>query len=373
MFKPIFTRFLLCCLAVIVYTPKVQSQDIINPGPEDVTIDINDDPADASDEDWVRLISLVERLYTTAGDPFAPIYLVNPGEGFDGVGNIFLTTNTQIEDRCGASLLYSGQHLITAAHCLTNSQGVVNVTDLEVKFDLLSGTITEDIPPSNITIVPGWDGNITNGSDLAIITLENQAPPEIERYNIYRQSNEIGSIGTKVGYGRSGNGAVGDILDVGTKRAGRNLYDADGSLRSVYFGGATTGILGYDFDNGQTENDAFGFFFDIPNLGLGNVEVAGAPGDSGSPTFINGQIAGLTSFRETIFAVDEDNIIESSDVDFQLNSSFGEFTYDTRVSVYADWIDQEIGIVPEPTSILGSLLIGLGFIKSSVIRSNKKV
>ncbi|TVQ46793.1 MAG: hypothetical protein EA365_04540 [Gloeocapsa sp. DLM2.Bin57] len=380
MAKPNFTPFLLCFSAVLLYTPQAKSQEILNNVSDDTIISIESELPPEMDDSWVRLISRVERLYTTAGDPFEPIYLVNPGQGFDGVGNIFFTTNNQFQDRCGASLLYSGRHLLTAAHCLTNNLGVISVTDVEARFDLVSGTVSYNIPIDNIAIAPGWDGNLVNGNDLAILTLEEIASPEINRYDLYNQSNEIGQIGTKVGYGRSGTGNQGEVLPVGTKRTGQNLYDADGSLRSALFGGATTTILGYDFDNGLPENDAFGFFFDINNLGLGELEVAAARGDSGSPSFINGQIAGVTSFRETIFAVDESGSLVTPDVNFALDSSFGEFIYETRISAHTEWIDREITKTPEPNIIIGFLgaiasrqiwLLGKGFLSKVLNRAGK--
>lgn len=380
MVKPTLTRFLLCFCAVLFYTPQAESQEILNNVSDDINITIGSDLPPEMDHSWIRLISRVQRLYTTAGDPFDPIYLVNPGGGFDGVGNIFLTTTSNTQDRCTASLLHSGRHILTAAHCLTNNLGVISVTDVEARFDLLSGTVSYNIPIDNIAIAPGWDGNLVNGNDLAILTLEEIASPEINRYDLYNQSDEIGQIGTKVGYGGSGTGNQGEVLPVGTKRTGENLYDADGSLRSAIFGGATTTILGYDFDNGLPENDAFGFFFDIDNLGLGNLEVAAARGDSGSPSFINGQIAGVTSFRETIFAVDEEGFLVTPDVNFALDSSFGEFIYETRISAQTEWINREINKTPEPNTIIGFLgaiasrqiwLLGKGLLSKVLNRAGK--
>jgi len=103
-------------------------------------------------------------------------------------------------------------------------------------------------------------------------------------------------------------------------------------------------VLQYDFDNGKSQNDAFGFFFDNPGLGLGQPEVNSAPGDSGGPTLTSGVITGITSYGvrlQTIFG-------STSDVDGELNSSFGEFGGDTRVSKYASFIDGITGGVTPP-------------------------
>ncbi|MEO0392249.1 MAG: calcium-binding protein [Pseudomonadota bacterium] len=58
------------------------------------------------------------------------------------------------------------------------------------------------------------------------------------------------------------------------------------------------------------------------------------PGDSGSPTLINGQIAGIVSGGASP---------SFTDIDDAVNSSFGEIAFDTRVSFYADWIDSVVG------------------------------
>jgi len=259
---------------------------------------------------------------TTAGDPSD--YLVNPGEGYDGVAELILGGS-----RCTGALLPTGAHILTAAHCLTGNSGNQNVFDGRVNFDLDTGNVSLSL--SDIFIHPDWTNNLWAGNDIAILELENEAPEAAERFEIYRQTDEVGQVGDKVGYGRSGNGNDGRVLDPGTKRQGQNLYDATGELFERFGWGTSDNTLVYDFDNGLPENDAFGDSFgsDYADLGLGADEVNGAPADSGGPTFINGLIAGITSFGTRW----------SSDIDRIINASFGEFSFDTRVSSYADWID----------------------------------
>jgi len=93
----------------------------------------------------------------------------------------------------------------------------------------------------------------------------------------------------------------------------------------------------YDFDNGVAENDAFGFFFRNSDLGLGIEEVSAAFGDSGGPTIVDGKITGVTSYILSLTVGSK-----TSDVTDKLDSSFGEFSGDTRVSKYTKFVDNAI-------------------------------
>lgn len=297
--------------------------------------------------------------YTTVGDPSD--YIVNPGQGYDGVVDLILEGS-----RCTGALLPTGAHILTAAHCVTDDVGNQDVFSGTATFELLTGDTSLSI--ENFFIHENWTSSLFNGNDIAVLELEDIAPEAAERYDLYREVDEVGQIGDKVGYGWSGNGNIGSIISSGTKRRGQNLYDSTGAL----FGG-TTGLLAYDFDNGQAENDGFGFFFgdNYADLGLGLDEVNAAPGDSGGPTFINGQIAGVTSFGMRYVLPNGAN----SDIDNVLNSSFGEFGFDTRVSSYTGWIDEilnawldandeddnpgdDLASVPEPSALAGLMVLG---------------
>jgi len=148
-------------------------------------------------------------------------------------------------------------------------------------------------------------------------------------------------VGIKAGYGRTGQGDEGAVDPSGTKHDGKNKYDATAremyqALRlnqKQYF---ADGILQFDFDNLKSANDAFGFFFDIHDTGLGTSEVNSAPGDSGGPTQTNGVITGVTSYGITLTY----NTGKTSDVTPRvIDSSFGEFSADTRVSQFTSFID----------------------------------
>ena len=92
--------------------------------------------------------------------------------------------------------------------------------------------------------------------------------------------------------------------------------------------------LTFDFDSGETPNDAYGFFFGagFADLGLGLNEENSAPGDSGGPTFVNDggtmKIAGVTSYGlRLVFGGGA-----TADNNGALDSSWGEFSGDARIA-----------------------------------------
>lgn len=289
----------------------------------------------------------------TSGNP--DDYIVTSPSAFDGVVDILVQEIVEPDffNFCSGSLLTTGKHILTAAHCLTDDSGVFNSTNGTVRFEQETGEVI--LPVANYFVHPDWMGNFFKGGDLAILELESLAPDTAQRYDIYRGSDEAGRVGERVGYGRAGNGNEGQTFFDLTKRSGKNLFDAVDPAVDILF---------YDFDNGLSENDALGSFFGLNDLGLGEEEVFPASGDSGGPAFIDGLIAGITSFRISLG--------NPPDIDAQLNSSFGEFGFDTRVSGYTNWIDGILSrqTVPEPSTMIGYFLIlGFGVLIS---KQNKK-
>lgn len=296
-------------------------------------------------------------LYTTFGDPSN--YVVAPGTGFDGVVDIVGLDPGAGGCIRGSGALVSGPNgdfILTAAHL---ADGLI-VGDTNVFFDLAGGRTS--IRPSAAYVHPAWDPDVAElylvGYDIALLKLASPAPADAERYSIYRGSAEEGAVGEKAGYGRSGTGDEGDVLSSGTKRAGENRYDSLADILGDTFEAnslprpLTGAQLVYDFDNDLEANDAFGYFFGVSDTGLLDDEVFAASGDSGGPTFLDGKIAGITSYGLRLAYVDG----STSDVDGSLNSSFGEFSVDTRVSYYADWVDSVV--IPEPVT-MGGMLLGM--------------
>lgn len=311
-----------------------------------------------------NLRAVVQPLYTTYGDPAN--YLTSSGGSLDGAGLLILT-RSDFTVGCTGGLLWTGEHVLTAAHCVTDDFGNNILQSGTVTFEGDNGDETIAIDASATKVHNKWNGDILKGNDVAVLKLVSAATDDITRYNIDRDgSDDVGAVVEKVGYGRSGNGNDGDVIPFGDKRNGQNMYDdtADTMLKALGLkpkGHFVPGsVLQYDFDNGLAANDAFGFFFGQSNLGLGTSEVNSASGDSGGPAIHNGNIIGITSYGITLTYNDG----TTSDVNEILDSSFGEFSGDTRVSKYAGFIDESVsggsdGGTPEPKCNKGMQKKGL--------------
>jgi secreted trypsin-like serine protease len=272
---------------------------------------------------------------TTFGDP--ALYVVPFGDPFlSGVAFLEISTASGTFV-CTGSLLASGYHVMTAAHCLTDSAGVVDATFVSARFPTIPGY--ETVTSNTFFVHPSWTGGL-GLADLAIIELSSQAPSGANRYSLYSGSVPNGSDVVLAGYGRSGSGSTGDVLAHGTLRSGQNEIDAAWS---------GTDTFALDFDNGTAARNTLG------GLGLGSSEVMVAPGDSGGPLFLSSMLLGVASFRSCIAS--GPNCAVPPDIDTALNSSFGERMGYTDLRSYEGWVN---GITaPEPATWL-LLSAGLG-------------
>lgn len=310
----------------------------------------------------------------TAGTP--ENYVVPPGD-FSGVAGLLSLDRSGELSICTGSLLTGGLHLLTAAHCLTDTQGNFEVINTTAIFELSDGFFSLDIADDGYFIFPDWSGNLFRGDDIAVLKLAEPAPTDVEQYDIYRGADEVGQVFTQVGYGQGGTGDEGAVLPGGTKRFGQNRFDALGDIldplyRQTFpdFTGVVPGSqLLFDFDNGLPENDAFSSL-GISDLGLGNNEVGTGQGDSGGPSFIGNAIAGVSSYGA--------DTISPPDIDTEFNRSFGEIAGNTRVSLYASFVDDAVAgkvssavLVPEPSSVLGAIAFGAWGASTLLRRKNQ--
>ncbi|MGL5064742.1 MAG: trypsin-like serine protease [Microcoleus sp.] len=249
--------------------------------------------------------------------------------------------------QCTGSLLTGGFYILTAAHCL--NEGGVKVpegTQVTATFKLPAGEVT--IPVSNYYIHPGWTGYESEvGNDIAVLKLRKRAPNTVEQYDINRNKNEVGQIFTKVGYGYLGTGAKGQDENSNSEAkryAGQNRYDGTiDLLKDATESDMSELVLGsqliFDFDDGTSQRDTLGRHFPrLADRGLGKNEIATASGDSGGPSFVDGKIAGVSSWGYSDRGFFKTNIGDIDNIDD--NGSFGEISGDARVSFYASWIDR---------------------------------
>ena len=273
-------------------------------------------------------------MITTSNYDTDPRYRANAGEGYDGVVRVsfggYYGTGT---------LLFGGRAVLTAAHLFAGKTGSGSVT-----FETSSGTQTLTI--SSFLAHPGYDD--VGNNDLALIWLAGAPPTGAERYDIYRDSDEIGQITTMVGYGQTGTGASGGSTSETSspiRLKASNQFDADAATLKSYLrsGMAWTPLAGTqlvaDFDDGLRAHDALGRLIDRNDLGLGWAEGLIAPGDSGGPAFLNGQLAGVASYTASL---SKGSVQPDIDTETSSNSSFGEIAAWQRVSSYQQWIDQSL-------------------------------
>lgn len=282
-----------------------------------------------------------------AGDINDGIYgPLNPAHS--GVVRLRLNLSGGGQAICSGAAI-SSTAILTAGHCLTNGSGAIDVTSVDVElFDFNLSTYSTNQNTTNFLVHPSWTGNLINDVDLAIVRVANALPVSTAIYQLFT-SDPLNQVFDVAGHGRLGSNGAGYGASLGF-RTGQNIWDGTfATMAANGVGGAPnrTDVLLSDFDNGTTQNNAWGAI----NAAFSNTGVAGgreastAPGDSGGPSFINGYLAGVTSFG---LRFNNPGI----DVDESLNSSFGEFNGMTSVAAHADWITQSAELVPEPSTLL---------------------
>ncbi len=274
---------------------------------------------------------LQERLNPVVNSAASYPATVGPGGAYDDVVRIFTPVGS-----CTGTLLPSGRHILTAAHCVdfdidVNGDGTRDRGDgradsgtYTIQFDLVGRLISFRVTEANVTVAPGWDGVFNNGADMAIIDLGELSPFLGQRREIYRGSAEVNQVFEFVGYGNTNNvnPANGDVLDgnggattgaSGTKRIGYNRVD---SIVTLPFTINREDYLRFDLDPSVNLGPLFG----SPAVGG---EAISAPGDSGGPLLLGNRIAGVCSGG-------------SRQIQFFAIADY------TRVTTLARWIDDSI-------------------------------
>ncbi|MFY7923804.1 MAG: trypsin-like serine protease [Gemmatimonas sp.] len=242
---------------------------------------------------------------------------------YTGVVRLLMKDASGAFGNCSGSLLWDRQTILTAAHCVANTDGSLRATQVDVRFRGTTNSSAADVnlinSASSITILPGYTGAVIESNDIAVIRL-NQAPPEwAESYSLFA-GNPLNQLADLSGWGFVGDGNTGDLYQFGGQ--GRRLQGFQqwnafaNTAGSLFSGGANQGILVYDFDNGSYDRNRLCGVFGLPEgsanplceTGYGLDEVALGRGDSGGPGFVfnvlsgKWEIAGVASWGTSGFA-----------------------------------------------------------------------
>ena len=306
------------------------------------------------------------------------------GGSYTGVGSLFVTyestATTGLGSICTGALVSSGA-VLTAGHCLANE--VVNG-----KLDKVTGvtfflpSLGERTAANTFTAIAGsWkvhedynNDDIGAGNDIALFSLSREATGH-DVYGIYDGNplRDFTRVGTGTIGGPQGTGTGGVATDY-KQREGRNTYEFYGD---DVFGDVNHNILLSDFDDGTTTHDAFGRGMGKRQTGIDG-ESNSSPGDSGGPIFIDGKIAGITSFGVT-GAVFGGGCGQVGSIDPYANaqgrctnSSIGEISGDTWVKPYTGFINTYLAsAVPEPSSWV-MMLSGFGMMGIGLRRRSRR-
>ena len=236
---------------------------------------------------------------------------------YAGVVRIFMKDAAGTYGSCSGSLLWDRQTILTAAHCVSKTDGTARATQVDVRFRGATNLSTSDVVLANsastISIMPGYSGSVIENRDIAVIRL-NQAPPTFaESYSLFG-GNPLNSQANFSGWGSVGDGTTGDQYGfggAGRRLQGQNQWNAyANNAAGLFSGGVNQGILVYDFDNGSYNRNRlcsiFGLLQGSTNplceTGYGLDEVALGRGDSGGPGFLfnpssgKWEIAGVASW-----------------------------------------------------------------------------
>jgi hypothetical protein len=226
----------------------------------------------------------------------------------------------------GSGTLITPKWVLTAAHVVDSSS--TSTHTFQTGSNLQFGTtysVASYFPH------PSWNrNNILAGYDIGLMKLTGPVTNLIPASR-YTRFDEVGQIGTSVGYGvrRTGSNPT-QSLD-SRRRGGQNVIDRLG--QAAY--GASNDLIASDFDD-PNNADGINPWGDALPLGL---ECCVASGDSGGSVWLDrgtrSYAAAVHSFVEALDPPNGDNTDDSS---------YGDTYGSTRVSSFNSWIDDQVTV-----------------------------
>jgi hypothetical protein len=236
--------------------------------------------------------------------------------------------------------------VLTAGHCVTSAFGAGLYDHPQVTFLQPGGGTIRDV--SSVAVDPLWTGSFSLGGDLAVMQLSQAAPASATRYSLYTgMALPTSSPIVLAGFGLSGTGNTGaNGYAFGYLRAGTNEYAVTGAS----FGWSSNLLIGQFYDVNNPSTNALG----LTSPYSSGDEVTTAFGDSGGPTFYNGQIIGVHDVLICLTPKDSETCSTPPSVSIYNDSFYGELWGDVSVAGNAAFIEG----VPEPRPAV-LMLLGL--------------
>lgn len=235
------------------------------------------------------------------------------GLNHDGIAYIEVidSNSGQIVNRASGALLYTRQHVLTAAHVFDGVSG--NDYDVRMEWRTEDGSPNMTVPLGQVKDPDAYTGDRFEGNDIAVINLGGLVvPAEVPGYDVLRPETPLAFLGGDnasrilgnesliTGWGLRGDGNNGfdPLTQTGQEKVvGKNRLEAfpDAELNPDFTNPEMIVLM--DFDNGNPQQDWFG----NNDLGFGQDEVKPFIGDSGGPAFVQTSgdawvIGGVNSF-----------------------------------------------------------------------------
>ncbi|MEJ7638595.1 MAG: trypsin-like serine protease, partial [Singulisphaera sp.] len=181
---------------------------------------------------WPAILDRLEDRIVPVLGAFDVPTLIASGAGLDGVVEFGSNANAR---GCTGTLLNTGRHILTAAHCVDgDGDNVPNQAQYFVRFDLAGGPVTLTVPSANVAIHPDWDGEVKDGNDVAILTLDELAPSGQDlRLCTYTTNDEAGKAYATAGYGATGTGTTGDNSQADVGRTEHPAFENQRGIWSI--------------------------------------------------------------------------------------------------------------------------------------------